>query len=106
MGWLIVAGAPVAVFSYLGAPVASPLHPLWGTEFFALVAIGIAGGAAAWTAGHRWPIWSRVLLGCTIVVLALGALAFGYWPHGSLVFLSAEVVALILARPPTDGALE
>ena len=39
----------------------------------------------------------------TLVVLALGTLVFGYWPHGSLVLLAVEAI-VIIAAAPRDGA--
>ena len=87
------------ILSYLGTPTESPLHLLWGAEGYWLIFIGVAGITAAITAGRAWPVWTRVLLGLTIVVLAAGTVALAYYPHGSLVALAIEAVALILAAP-------
>lgn len=104
MAWLIIAGAPITAISYLNASERAPLHFVWGGEFFVLVAIGLSGGAAAATAGRRWPAGVRILLGMTLVILAVGTLALGYWPHGSLVFLAVEAI-VIIATAPRDAAL-
>jgi hypothetical protein len=103
MVWLIIVGAPITALSYMNASARAPLHFIWGGEFFVLVAIGLSGIAAALTAGRRWRIGVRILIGGTLVVLALGALVFGYWPHGSLVFLAVEAIEIIAAAP-RDGA--
>jgi hypothetical protein len=99
---LVLAGAVVTPLSYLGAPEGSPTHALWGSEGPLLVAIGIAGAITAATAPRRWPRWARLLLGCTLPVLVVGALATGYYPHGPLGTLALEAIALILAVP-RDG---
>ena len=99
MAWLIIAGAPVTALSYLNASERAPLHFVWGAEFFVLVAVGVSGIAAAASAGRRWAIGVRILLGMTLMILAVGTLALGYWPHGSLVFLAAEAIAVIAAAP-------
>ena len=99
MAWTTLAGAPMVVLSYLTAPATSPLHFLWGDDLFVLLAIGLSGMVAAWTAGRIWKAWVRVLLGATLAVLTLGVLAFGYWPHGSLIFLAVEAAAIIAAAP-------
>lgn len=96
---LVLAGAVVTVLSYLGTPDESPLHPLWGAEGYLLLGVGAAGIAAAITAGRGWRIWTRVLLGATILVLAAGMLAFGYYPHGSLIVFGVEAAALVLGAP-------
>ena len=99
MAWLIISGAPITALSYLNSSEFAPLHFVWGSEFFVLVAAGVSGVAAAASAGRRWAIGVRILLGMTLVILAVGTLAFGYWPHGSLVFLAAEAIVLIAAAP-------
>jgi hypothetical protein len=104
MASLVLAGVVVGVLSYLGAPEESPLHPLWGAEAYLLMAVGAAGIAAAFTAGNRWPLWTRVLMGCTIAVLAAGTVALMYYPHGSLVAFGLEAAALVLGAPrPSQG---
>ena len=97
--WLIIAGAVVTTLSYLGTPEDSPLHPLWGSEGILLVLVGVGGVLAAITAGRRWALWTRILMGVTIVVLAAGVTALGYFPHGCLVTLGIEAVFLILWAP-------
>lgn len=99
MAWLIIAGAPVTALSYLNASDRAPLHFVWGWEFIVLVAVGVSGFAAAVSAGRWWAIGVRILLGMTLVILAVGTLALGYWPHGSLVFLALEAIAIIAAAP-------
>lgn len=99
MAWLIVAGAPITALSYLNTPREAPLHFLWGAEAFVLTAVGIAGIVAAITARSRWRLRVRILLGATMPLLVLGTLAAGYWPHGPLVVLGAEAIAVILAAP-------
>ena len=75
------------------------LHFLWGGEFFILVAVGASGVAAAASAGPRWGIGVRSILGMTLLILLVGTLALGYWPHGSLVALAVESIAVIAAAP-------
>jgi hypothetical protein len=99
MAWLIIVGAPITALSYMNASERAPLHFIWGGEFFVLVAIGLSGIGAALTAGRRWRIGLRILIGMTLVVLALGTAVFGYWPHGSLVFLAVEAIVIIAAAP-------
>ena len=106
MGWLILAGAPVTALSYLNTPGEAPLHFLWGAEAFVLVAVGLAGILAAVTAGPRWRGWVRLLLGLTLPLLVVATLAAGYWPHGPLVALGIESVAIILAAPRKDPLSE
>lgn len=99
LAWAIIVGAAVTTVSYVSTPADAPLHALWGAEGYWLVAIGLLGVPAAWTAGRAWPRWSRSLLALTLPVLVLGLLALGYYPHGPLVALALEAVALILAAP-------
>lgn len=99
MAWLVIAGAPITALSYLNTPQEAPLHFLWGAEAFVLVAVGLAGILAAVTAGSRWRLWVRIVLGLTLPVLVVGTLATGYWPHGPLVLLGVEAIAVILAAP-------
>jgi hypothetical protein len=99
MAWLVIAGAPVTALSYLSTPTESPLHVLWGTEAFVLIAVGLAGILAAVTAGSRWRLWVRIVLGLTLPLLVAGTLATGYWPHGPLALLGVEAIAIILAAP-------
>jgi len=110
LAWLVLAGAAVTPISYLSTPVDAPMHALWGSEGPLLIAIGAAGVLAAATAGRRWPLWTRILLGCTLPVLIVGVLATGYYPHGPLAALAVEAIALIAAAPrgtevlpPHDG---
>ncbi|WP_194397166.1 hypothetical protein [Microbacterium atlanticum] len=104
MAWLVILGAPVTALSYLNTPQEAPLHALWGAEAFVLIAVGLAGILAAVTAGPGWPLWVRMMLGLTLPVLVVGTLATGYWPHGPLVLLAVEAIAIILAAPPTQGS--
>lgn len=97
--WLIILGAPVTALSYLNASEGAPMHFVWGWEFFVLIAVGAGGIAAAATAGRRWQISVRIVLAMTLVILVAGTLAFGYWPHGSLVSLALEAVAIIVSAP-------
>ena len=99
MVWLIIVGAPITALSYMNASERAPLHFIWGAEFFVLVAVGLSGVPAALTAGRRWRMAVRILIGMTLVVLALGTLVFGYWPHGSLVLLAVEAMVIIAAAP-------
>ena len=99
MTLLIIIGAPVTALSYLNSSERAPLHFTWGWEFFVLVAVGISGIAAAATAGRRWRIGVRVLLGMTLLILIAGTLLLGYWPHGSLVFLAVEAIVIIATAP-------
>lgn len=99
MAWLIIAGTPVTALSYLNTPKEAPLHFLWGAEGFVLIAVGLAGIAAAITAGSRWRLWVRIVLGLTLPLLVAGTLATGYWPHGPLIVLGIEAIVIILAAP-------
>ena len=99
MAWLVIAGAPITALSYLNTPETAPLHFLWGGEFYILVAVGASGVAAAASAGPRWGIGVRSILGMTLLILLVGTLALGYWPHGSLVALAVESIAVIAAAP-------
>ena len=103
MAWLVIAGAPITAISYLNSRETAPLHFVWGWEFFVLVAVGASGVAASITAGPRWRPGVRIVLGMTLIVLLVGTLALGYWPHGSLVILAIEAIAVIGAAP-RDGA--
>jgi hypothetical protein len=106
MAWLILAGAPITALSYLNTPKTAPLHFLWGAEGLLLVAVGLAGILAAVTAGSRWRLWVRVVLGVTLPLLVAGTLATGYWPHGPLVVLAVEAIVIILAAPHAAGSGE
>lgn len=99
MAWLIIVGAPLTALSYLNTAVAAPLHFLWGWEAYALLGVGVGGIAAAATAGPRWGIGVRTVLGMTFLILVVGTIALGYWPHGSLVVLALEAVGVIAAAP-------
>ena len=99
MAWLVLVGAPVTALSYLNTPKEAPLHFLWGVEALVLIAVGLAGILAAVTAGSRWRLWVRIVLGLTLPLLDAGTLATGYWPHGPLVVLGVEAIAIILAAP-------
>ena len=99
MAWLVIAGAPITALSYLNTPEAAPLHFLWGGEFYILVAVSASGVAAAASAGPRWRIGVRSILGLTLLILLVGTLALGYWPHGTLVALAIESIAVIAAAP-------
>lgn len=106
MVWLVIAGAPVTALSYLNTPKDAPMHFLWGAEAFVLIAVGLAGIFAAVTAGSRWSLWVRIMLGLTLPVLVAGLLATGYWPHGPLVGLGVEATAIILAAPRAAALAE
>jgi hypothetical protein len=99
MALLIIIGAPITALSYLNSSERAPLHFTWGWEFYVLVAVGLSGIAAAATAGRRWRVGVRVLLGMTLLILVAGTLLLGYWPHGSLVFLAVEAIVIIAAAP-------
>ena len=99
MAWLTICGAPVTVVSYTNTSSNAPLHFMWGWSFYVLVAVGIAGIIAAITAGSRWGFGARTLLGMTLVFLVVGTLTLVYYPHGSLVILGLEAVAVILSAP-------
>jgi hypothetical protein len=103
MALLIIIGAPITALSYLNSSERAPLHFTWGWEFYVLVAVGLSGIAAAATAGRRWRVGVRVLLGMTLLILVAGTLLLGYWPHGSLVFLAVEAI-VIVATAPRDAA--
>ncbi len=103
MALLIIIGAPITALSYLNSSERAPLHFTWGWEFYVLVAVGLSGIAAAATAGRQWRVGVRVLLGMTLLILVVGTLLFGYWPHGSLVCLAFEAI-VIIATAPRDAA--
>ena len=99
MAWLVIAGAPITALSYVNTRESAPLHFIWGWEFYILVAVSVAGVAAAASAGPRWGIGVRSILGMTLLILLVGTVALGYWPHGTLVALAAESIAVIAAAP-------
>ncbi|WP_019181976.1 hypothetical protein [Microbacterium yannicii] len=105
MGWLIVTGAPLTVVSYINTRTDAPLHFLWGAEGYVLLAIGLSGLLAAFTAGNRWGSGTKTLLGLTLLFLILGMVTFGYYPHGSLVALGLEAV-VVMAAAPRDRAFD
>ena len=41
LGWLVLAGAPITLLSYVGTPREAPLHLVWGSEGYVLILIGI-----------------------------------------------------------------
>lgn len=96
LGWLMLAGAPVTLLSYLNNPDAGPLRWLWGAEAFVLLAIGGWAIVVAIIAprGAGIPVWERVLIGATLPVIVVSTLLLTYWPHGSLVGLGLEAAAL------------
>ena len=77
--WLIIVGAVVTVISYLGTPVDSPLHPLWGAEGYWLILVGLASIVATFTAGRTWRTWTRILLGLSLPVLVAGTVTLQYY---------------------------
>lgn len=103
-------GAPVVVASYLAEGAPTPWRYLWGSEFFVLVAIGVTGLVAGIVALRRpVPRSSGVLLAATLVFIAVGTVAFTYYPHGSLVGLGIEAailcaIPLAVTRDPSRGA--
>lgn len=96
LGWLVLAGAPVTLLSYLNHPSDAPLRFLWGAEAFVLIAIGLWSLVVAFAAprGAGVPRWERVLLAATLPVLVLATLALSYYPHGTLVGLGLEAAVL------------
>lgn len=98
LGWLVLAGAPVTLLSYLNHPGDAPLRALWGAEAFVLMAIGLWAVVVAFAAPRSGaapaPAWERVLLAFTMPVLVIATLGFGYYPHGSLVGLGLEAAVL------------
>ncbi|WP_394552226.1 hypothetical protein ACDF64_15360 [Agromyces sp. MMS24-JH15] len=106
LGALVLAGAPITVLSYLNHPVDAPLHAIWGAEAFALLAIGLVAVVAAIAAprGRGIPLWERLLVGSTLLVMVGATLALGYWPHGTLVGFGAEAIALAAFAPRWAGA--
>ena len=103
LGWLVLGSAPITVLSYLNHPTDAPLHALWGAEGFALLLIGlwaVFAGAAPRASGI--PIWERALIASTLAVILLATLAFGYWPHGTLIGLGVEAAVLAAWAPRFD----
>jgi hypothetical protein len=96
LGWLVLAGAPVTLLSYLNHPDGSPMRALWGAEAFVLMAIGLWAVVVAFAAPRSAavPAWERILLACTMPVLVIATLGFAYYPHGSLVGLGLEAAVL------------
>ncbi|WP_374977065.1 hypothetical protein ACEYYH_04470 [Microbacterium trichothecenolyticum] len=103
MAWLILAGAPITAISNINTPVDAPLHCLWGAEAFVLIAIGLSGLLAAFSAGSAWTSGAKTLLGLTLLIVFVGTVALGYYPHGSLVALGTEA-AIVIAVAPRDAA--
>ena len=100
LGWLVLCSAPVTVLSYLNHPTDAPLHALWGAEGFALLVTGLwAVFAGIAPRADGVPAWERALIGSTLAVTVLATLAFGYWPHGTLIGLAAEAVVLAAWAP-------
>ncbi|MFE5671792.1 hypothetical protein ACFQ58_09295 [Agromyces sp. NPDC056523] len=97
LGWLVLAGVPVTLLSYLNHPDGAPLHALWGAEAFVLIAIGLWAVVVAIAAprGAGVPAWERVLLAGTLPVLVLSTLGLSYYPHGTLVGFGLEAVVLV-----------
>lgn len=108
LSWLILAGAPITVLSYLSTPTTAPTHWLWGAEGPLLVLIGLWAIVVAFAAPRRSGVrvWERLLVGFTLPILAGATLLLSYWPHGTLVGLGLEAAALAAwgARPATAGA--
>ena len=103
VGVLFLLGAPVSVASYLAEDAASPWHQLWGAEIFVLLAIPVAALAAAVsTRARHFPTWWWALMACTLAVTVGSTALFGYFPHGTLIGLGAEVA--VLARLPAPTA--
>ena len=106
LAWVTFAGAAVTPLSYLGTDEASPLHGWWGAEIWVLAAIAVAGVVAGLTGGRAWPRGVRVLLGLTPVVLVVGMLALGYYPHGCLVAYGAAVAVVVHRTAGGPGTRE
>ncbi len=105
VGALFLLGAPVSVASYLAESAPAPWQSLWGAEIFVLLAIPLAAVAAAISARARhFPTWWWALMACTLLVTVGSTAAFGYFPHGTLVGLGAEVgVLALLPIAPRHG---
>lgn len=101
LGGLVLAAAPITLLSYLNHPADAPLHLLWGAELFALLAIGAWGlvVAAAAPRDRGIPLWERLLVGSTLLVIVFATVALSYWPHGSLVGLGSEAAVLAGLAP-------
>jgi hypothetical protein len=96
LGWLVFAGAPVTLLSYLNHAADAPLRGIWGAEAFVLIAIGLWAVVVAFAAPRDSgvPVWERLLLGATLPVLVIATAALAYYPHGTLVGLGLEAAAL------------
>jgi hypothetical protein len=92
---------PLTVLSYLNHPSEAPLRILWGSDAFVLVAIGLLGVVAAFTAprDRGVPAWVRVLAGLTAVVGVGATLLGGYWPHATMVGLGIQAAVIAVWRP-------
>ena len=101
LGALVLAAAPITLLSYLNHPADAPVHLLWGAEAFALLAIGLWGVVVAFAAprGRGIPVWERILVGSTLVVIVGATVALSYWPHGSIVGLGLESAVLAGLAP-------
>ncbi|HET6673502.1 MAG TPA: hypothetical protein VFG92_09015 [Agromyces sp.] len=100
LGWLVLLSAPITFLSYLNHPTDAPLHWLWGAEAFALLLIGLwAVVAAVAPRTSAIPVWETALLAATLPIVFMATIAFGYWPHGSLIGLGVEASVLAAWAP-------
>ncbi|MCU1576980.1 MAG: hypothetical protein JWP70_1684 [Leifsonia sp.] len=101
LAWAVLAGAPITFLSYLNHDTTAPLRFMWGWEGLLLTAIGVLATILAFALGGRsgWPLWLRIMLGSTPVLIVLSVFVLSYWPHGPLVVLGIEA-ALIAAYAP------
>ena len=106
LGWLVLAGAPITLLSYLNHADGAPLRFLWGAEAFVLLAVGVWAIVVAIVAprGAAIPLWERALVGAMLPIIVVSTLLLTYWPHGSLVGLGLEAAALAAWGVRTDRA--
>lgn len=99
LAWLAL--VPLVTISYLSYRPEAPLHALWGTEAFLMLAI-VAWSPVAALLARRRGLPRRVLwlVGLTGVVMVLSTLLAGYWPHSTMIGVGVEAVLLALWYPP------
>ncbi|WP_157006067.1 hypothetical protein [Agromyces laixinhei] len=104
LGWLLLAAAPITLASYLNHPADAPLHGVWGAEGIALLAICLWAMAVAIVAPRDVaPLWERLLLAATLLIVVGATVLLTYWPHGSLVGLGIEAAVLAAWAPRADA---
>ena len=104
---LTISGTVLTPVSYAASGWDGAWGSLWGIEGPLLMLIGVVGlvaGVAAirQTTRRSWA-W---LLAATPVVVVMSTVAFGYYPHGTLIGLGVQAAALSHLSPARDAAAE